>query len=91
MPAKPGQKMIGTYVDPALAERFRSWARRSDGGVAGALRRLMVGAMDGSFAIEGLHGASPISSLAPAGSGRGSQVGVRFKDTWSALGKLVQF
>lgn len=78
MPAKPGQKMIGTYVDPALAERFQAFARQTDGGSAGALRRLIVSALDGSDA-EGLHGASPVRMLAPAGTGRGAQIGIRLK------------
>ena len=80
MPAKPGQKMIGAYVDPALAERFQAFARQTDGGTAGALRRLMASAVEGGPA-QGLHGASSLQTLAPAGSGRGPQVRVRLMTT----------
>lgn len=68
MPPKPGQKMIGGYVDAALAERFQAWARRTDGGASAALRRLILQAMDGQ------------TPTAPSGGGTGNQVGVRFKD-----------
>lgn len=68
MPPKPGQKMVGGYVDAALAERFQDWARRTDGGASAALRRLIIQAVDGQ------------TPAAPRGSGTGHQVGVRFKD-----------
>lgn len=68
MPPKPGQKMVGGYVDAALAERFQDWARRTDGGASAALRRLIIQAMDGQ------------TPMAPRGSGTGHQVGVRFKE-----------
>lgn len=68
MPPKPGQKMVGGYVDCALAERFHAWARRTDGGASAALRRLIIQAMDGQ------------TPAAPQGAGTGHQVGVRFKD-----------
>ena len=68
MPAKPGQKLIGGYVDEALADRFNAWARQSDGGASVALRRLVSEALDGP-APPGPHGV-----------GRGQQVSVRFKD-----------
>jgi Bacterial mobilisation protein (MobC) len=74
MPAKPGQKLIGGYVDEALADRFNAWARQTDGGSSAALRRLISRAMDEA---EGLHGASPIG---PRGVGRGKQVSVRLRD-----------
>ncbi len=68
MPAKPGQRMVGGYVDAALAERFHAWARRTDGGTSAALRRLIIQAMDGQ------------TPAAPRGAGTGRQVGVRFKE-----------
>lgn len=68
MPPKPGQKMVGGYVDAALAERFQAWARRTDGGASAALRRLILQAMDET------------APATPRGSGTGHQVGVRFKD-----------
>ena len=68
MPAKPGQRMVGGYVDAALAERFHAWARRTDGGTSAALRRLILQAMDGQ------------TPAAPRGAGTGRQVGVRFKE-----------
>lgn len=68
MPPKPGQKMVGGYVDAALAERFHAWARRTDGGASAALRRLILQAMDGQ------------TPAAPRGAGTGNQIGVRFKD-----------
>lgn len=78
MPALPGHKMVGTYVPPELAERFEKWARATDGSSAAALRRLMAEALAGG--AQGLHGASPArSELAPAGVGRGKQIGFRLK------------
>lgn len=69
MPAKPGQKMVGAYVEAELAERFAAWARQTEGGSSAALRRLMV---------EAVEGQPPAPS---AGVGAGEQVGVRFKST----------
>lgn len=68
MPPKPGQTMVGGYVDAALAERFHAWARRTDGGASAALRRLIIQAVDGQ------------TPAAPRGVGTGLQVGVRFKE-----------
>ena len=65
MPAKSGQKMTGTYVDQAMAERFSAWARQSDGGTAGALRRLIISSMEPGLA-ENLHGASPLRLIVSA-------------------------
>jgi len=68
MPARPGQKMVGSYVDTALAARFAAWARQTDGGASAALRRLIADAVDGR------------APAAPRGAGTGAQVGVRFKE-----------
>jgi hypothetical protein len=68
MLAKPGQKLLGAYLDEALAERFTAWARQTDGGASAALRRLVSEALDGT------------DPLGPLGVGRGKQVSVRFKD-----------
>ncbi|WP_083743722.1 MobC family plasmid mobilization relaxosome protein [Methylobacterium radiotolerans] len=67
MPARSGQKMVGAYVDADLADRFAAWARQTEGGASAALRRLMLAAMDGK------------EPVAPRGSGKGEQVGVRLK------------
>ncbi len=67
MPAKAGQKMVGAYVDEALAERFAAWARQTDGGASAALRRMITEAVDG------------IPPASPAGVGTGLQIGVRLK------------
>ncbi len=47
MPAPPDSILIGTQVDRGLAERFRSWARATDGSVAAALRRILLEKVDG--------------------------------------------
>lgn len=73
MPPKPGQTMVGGYVDAALAERFHAWARRTDGGASAALRRLIIQAVDGQ------------TPAAPQGAGTGRQVGVRFKEAERAV------
>lgn len=69
MPAAPGQKMIGAYLEAELAERFAAWARQTDGGTSAALRRLVA---------EAVAGRSPPT---PAGVGIGQQVGIRLKPT----------
>lgn len=68
MPAKPGQKMVGTYVDGDLADRFTAWARQTEGGASAALRRLLAEAIDGK------------PPAAPRGAGTGEQIGVRLKE-----------
>lgn len=67
MPAQPGQKMVGAYVDEALAERFTAWARQTEGGASAALRRMITEAVDGK------------PPAAPRGAGAGMQIGVRLK------------
>ena len=67
MPALPGQKMVGAYVEAGLADRFKSWARRTDRGASAALRRMILPAVDG---VE--------PSLPVGASDR--QIGVRLKD-----------
>ncbi|HYG90949.1 MAG TPA: hypothetical protein VD978_32365 [Azospirillum sp.] len=69
MPIRPGRKLVGGYLDAALAERFDAWARQTDGSASAALRRLI------SEAVEGT------APAAPRGAGTGCQVGVRFKET----------
>ena len=79
MPAKPGQKLIGGYVDEALADRFNAWARQSDGGASAALRRLVSDVLDGT------------DPPAPRGVGRGEQVSVRLKpDERAALAEAAR-
>lgn len=68
MPALPGQKMVGAYVETGLAERFKIWARGTDGGASAALRRLIIQAVDDT------DPASPLGAAA-------RQIGVRLKDT----------
>lgn len=79
MPPRPGQTMVGGYVDAALAERFHAWARQTDGGASAALRRLIIQAVDGQ------------TPAAPRGAGTGRQVGVRFKEAErAALGETAR-
>jgi len=78
MPLQPDQKMLTVPTDRALASRFEKWARATDGSTAASLRRLMAEALSGG--AGGLHGASPArTELAPAGVGRGKQIGFRLK------------
>ena len=81
MPAKPGHKMLGAYVDAALAEQFEAMARQTDGSASGALRRLIAQAVEQELQARGLHSASAQEAIAPCGVGRGEQVGVRLKVT----------
>lgn len=68
MPALSGQKMVGAYVEAGLADRFKAWARGTDGGASAALRRLILQAVDGT------EPALPLGATA-------RQIGVRLKDT----------
>ena len=68
MPAPPDSILIGTQVDRGLAERFRSWARATDGSVAAALRRIL---------LEKVDGQEPQAPLGTAGY----RVTVRLKET----------
>lgn len=69
--------MLGTYVDPDLAERFHVLARRTEGGVAAALRKLVAAAV---YEAEGLHGANlALASVVPKGVGQGRQIGFRLR------------
>lgn len=47
MAGRNGQEMVGTYVPAELAMRFKAWARSTEGGASAALRRLIVGAVEG--------------------------------------------
>lgn len=67
MAGRNGQELLGTYVDKALAERFRVWARETDGGASAALRRLVHQAVEGR------------EPPPPRGVGVGHQVNVRFQ------------
>lgn len=58
--------MVGAYVDRSLADRFRAWARITDGGASAAIRRLMLSVVDSQEPPE------------PMGSA-GHQVTVRLK------------
>ncbi|NPD70176.1 plasmid mobilization relaxosome protein MobC (plasmid) [Lichenicola cladoniae] len=40
--------MVGAYVEAGLADRFKVWARGTDGGASAALRRLIIQAVDGA-------------------------------------------
>jgi uncharacterized protein YukE len=67
MTDRNGQKMVGAYVDGALAERFAAWARQTEGGASAAIRRMITEAVDGK------------PPAAPRGAGAGLQIGVRLK------------
>lgn len=73
MGGRNGQELLSTWVPAKLAADFRAQARL-DGGASAALRRYVA-----DMAAGGLHGASPPRSIAPAGVGRGEQIGFRLK------------
>lgn len=60
--------MVGAYVEADLADRFKAWARASEGGASAQLRRLIIQAMDGR---------SPLPS---PGRAMGHSVMVRLKE-----------
>jgi hypothetical protein len=73
MGGRNGQELLSTWVPAELAAAFKAQARGIEGGTSAALRRLVAEA-------EGLHRASPARlSIAPAGVGRGQQIGIRLK------------
>ena len=77
MSGRNGQVHISTYIPEDLGERFRALARRTEGGVAAALRKLVAAAVDEA---EGLHGANPaLESVVPKGVGQGRQIGFRLR------------
>lgn len=67
MADRSGQKMVGAYVDAALAERFAAWARQTEGGASAAIRRMITEAVEGK------------QPAAPAGAGASTQISVRLK------------
>jgi uncharacterized protein YukE len=70
--SRNGKRLLSTWVPEATAEAFQAQSR-AEGGASAALRRLVAETVDPS-----LHGAS-LQALAPAGSGRGEQIGIRLK------------
>ena len=54
MPAPPESVLIGTHVDRGVAERFKTLARETDGSVAAALRRILIGVVAGQKPQEPL-------------------------------------
>ena len=66
MAGRNGQEHLSTYVPDELAAAFKDWARKTDGGTAAALRRLIAKAVEDE-------------PPAPRGVGRGEQVSVRLK------------
>ena len=82
MAGRNWQVHLSTYVPCDVATAFQNWARRTEGGTAGALRRLIAQALDQTSEGQGLHGASPATqSIAPRGIGRGQQIGFRLRPT----------
>jgi Bacterial mobilisation protein (MobC) len=81
MTGRNGQELLSTWVPAELAAAFKALARQSEGGAAGALRRMIAQAVDQEKPGEGLHGAraSAQAAIAPRGVGRGEQIGVRLK------------
>jgi hypothetical protein len=67
MSTPPDKIMVGAYVDRDLAERFKAWARSTEGGASAALRKFMASAIDGK---------EPLSPVGTAGY----RVTVRLKD-----------
>lgn len=72
MTGRNGQRLLSTWVPETMAAAFRARAR-TEGGTSALLRRLVAETVD-----PGLHGAS-LDALAPAGAGRGEQIGIRLK------------
>ena len=72
MAGRNGQRLLSTWVPETTAAAFHARAR-TEGGASALLRRLVAETVD-----PGLHGAS-FEALAPAGSGRGEQIGIRLK------------
>lgn len=72
MAGRNGQRLLSTWVPEAMAAAFHARAR-TEGGASALLRRLIAETVD-----PGLHGAS-LDTIAPAGSGRGEQIGIRLK------------
>lgn len=66
MAGRNGQELLGTWVPSDVAQRFKSYARSTEGGVSAELRRLVVRAAQGTPA-------------APVGAA-GHKVMVRLKD-----------
>jgi hypothetical protein len=67
MSGRNGQELLSTWVPADLAAVFKAQARATDGGAAGALRRIV--AQEVGQELPGPHGV-----------GRGKQVSVRLKD-----------
>ena len=67
MPPPPESILISTHVDRGLADRFKAWARATDGSVSAALRRILLDVVDGQ------------EPQAPLGTS-GYRVSVRLKD-----------
>lgn len=72
MAGRNGQRLLSTWVPEATAAAFHAQAR-TEGGASALLRRLVAETVD-----PGLHGAS-LDAIAPVGSGRGEQIGIRLK------------
>ena len=68
MSGRNGQVMIGTYVPLGLAEKFKAWARSTQGGASAELRSLITNAIEG-------RQPSP-----PSGGAAGHLVMVRLKE-----------
>lgn len=68
MAGRNGQTMVGAYVEADLADRFKAWARASEGGASAQLRRLIIKAMEGR------------SPSPPVGRAMGQSVMVRLKE-----------
>ncbi|HYH36766.1 MAG TPA: hypothetical protein VD860_00975 [Azospirillum sp.] len=68
MATRNGQELLTVWVSADVAAAFKAHTRITDGGASGALRRLVIQAVDGQ------------TPSAPKGAGAGRQVGVRFKD-----------
>lgn len=52
MVGRNGQELVSAWVPAGVAARFRAWARTTDGGASAAIRRLLVGVVDGQEPAE---------------------------------------
>jgi len=68
MRTRDGQRQVSTWLPLPIADAFEQEARQTDGGVSGAIRKLIVETVTGKQA------------QGPRGVGRGSQIGVRLRD-----------
>ncbi|GAC1427814.1 MAG: hypothetical protein NVSMB6_27940 [Burkholderiaceae bacterium] len=82
MGERKGQEHVSTYIPTEVAAAFREWARRTDGNVAGALRRLVGQAVGELHEDGGMLTTGPAQAARMSGEiGHGPQIGFRLRPT----------